>query len=132
MADELARLRRNIDRFDTVVTAKLRDVAHRKATQVQSIAERLAPRNNQIRGRLNEGNPHLADSITVEEDPKGKAFLVRPETPWNPNLGLWVELGTTKMAAQPFMRPAGDQVTDSYRREMVDAATTTAEKALGS
>ena len=130
MADELAQLRRNIDRFDTVVTAKLRGVAWRKSREVATIARRLAPRNNQMRGRLNEGEPHLADSIVIDEDAKDRSFRVRPETPWNPNLGLWLEFGTSKMAAQPFMRPAGDHVTASYRNEMIEAATAAADEAL--
>lgn len=131
MADSLAQLRRDVERLPKVVTERLRAVAWRKSREVRDLARSLAPRNEQVRGRLNEGQPHLADSIVIDEDAAGKAFLVRPETPWNPNLGLWIERGTAKMDAKPFMRPAGDQVTDSYRREMVAAATAAADEVLG-
>jgi HK97 gp10 family phage protein len=128
LPDDLAALRRKIERFPSEVTAKLRAVAWRKSREVKAIAERLAPRDEGPRSPHNEGNPHLADSIVIIEDAEHKQFLVRPETPWQPNLGLWLERGTSKMTARPFMRPAGDQVEASYRSEMIDAATEAAEE----
>lgn len=72
----------------------------------------------------------MADSIVVVEDEANKQFLVRPETPWNPDLGLWVERGTAHMSARPFMRPASDQVEGSYQREMAEAASSAASEAF--
>jgi HK97 gp10 family phage protein len=128
MPDELAALRKNVDTFETSVTAKLRAVAWRKSREVKAIASRLAARSHGKRSRLNEGNPHLADSIAIIENEKEKEFLVRPETPWNPNLGLWIERGTVHSQARPFMRPAGDQIAPSYRSEMEAAATAAANE----
>ena len=130
MADDLAQLRRDIDRFPATVTAKLRAVAWRTSREVKAIASRLAARSEGDRGRLNRGHPHLADSIVITEDADRKQFAVTPETPWNPNLGLWVERGTVKMRARPFMRPAGDQVNASYQKDMLAAATDAATEAL--
>lgn len=123
MADDLATLRRQIDRFPETVTAKLRAVAWRKAREVKAIAARLAPKDTvPPRSQHNEGHPHIGESIVIIEDADNKQFLVRPETPWQPNLGLWLERGTVHMSARPFMRPAGDQVEGSYRSEMEAAA----------
>lgn len=130
MADELAALRSSIERFPATVTAKLRAVAWRKSREVKAVASRLAARSEGDRGRLNQGRPHLADSIVITEESDRKQFVVTPETPWNPNLGLWVERGTVKMRARPFMRPAGDQVNASYQREMTEAATAAANEAF--
>lgn len=128
MADDLARLRSDIQRFPATVTAKLRAVAWRKSREVKDIAKRLAARSEGERSRLNRGNPHLADSIVITEEIDRKQFVVSPETPWNPHLGLWVERGTVKMRARPFMRPAGDQVNASYQSEMTQAATDAANE----
>ena len=130
MADELDGLRRGIETFPATVTAKLRAVAWRKSREVKDIAKRLAARSEGERGRLNRGRPHLADSIVIHEEVDRKQFVVTPETPWNPHLGLWVERGTVKMRARPFMRPAGDQVNASYQKDMLAAATDAATEAL--
>jgi len=130
MPDELQQLRANIDRFPKVLTERLRAVAWRKSREVKAIASRLALRGHDPRGRLNEGEPHLADSIVIVEHAAKKEFLVSPETPWNPNLGLWIERGTSKMAATPFMRPAGDAVNASYQSEMTKVAEQAASEVL--
>jgi HK97 gp10 family phage protein len=130
--DELAALRSAIDRLPNEVTARLRAVAWRKSREVKDIARGLAARNDSPdRGRLNTGEPHLADSIVIIEDAEHKQFRVEPDTPWNPNLGLWIERGTVKMQARPFMRPAGDAVDPSYKREMMQAAESVANEMLG-
>ncbi len=130
MADVLSALRQQFDRFPAAVSEKLRAVAWRKSREVKDIAKRLAPRSDGSRGKHTSGNPHLGDSIVIVEDAEQKKFAVFPETPWLPMLGMWVELGTVKMRARPFMRPAGDQVNASYQREMIDAANSAADEAF--
>lgn len=126
MADDLATLRRNVERFPDAVTAKLRSIAWRTSRDVKETARRLAPRSQD-----GSGNPHLADSIVITEEAEKKQFLVSPETPWQPNLGLWIERGTVKMRARPFMRPAGDSVEAPYRRDMEAGALAVANEVLG-
>lgn len=121
-ATGLKELEQAIDRLPTAVTAALRAVAWRTSRAIKDRAKSLAPRGNEPRGDLNEGNPHLADSIVIIEDEARKQFRIEPDTPWNPNLGLWVERGTVKMRARPFMRPAGDAENATYQREMTAAA----------
>lgn len=132
MPDELAQLKANIDRFPKEVTARLRAVAWRKSRAAREIAKRLAPRDDKPpRGRHTEGNPHLADSIVIDEHADRKEFVVFPSTPWLPELGLWIERGTVKMRARPFMRPAGDAVNPSYQSEMTQAAERVADDTFG-
>lgn len=129
--DPLAGLRSAIDRFDPVVTARLRAVAWRKSREVKAIASQHAARSGANRSHLNEGHPHIGDSIVIIEEPEKKRFLVLPETPWNPNLGDWLERGTVRMSAHPFMRPASDQIEASYRAEMIETAKDAAAEVLG-
>jgi HK97 gp10 family phage protein len=132
LPDELAALRTAVDTFPEEVTARLRAVAWRKSREVKDLARGLAARNDTPqRGRLNTGEPHLADSIVIIEDAEHKQFRVEPDTPWNPNLGLWIERGTVKMRARPFMRPAEDAIKPSYEREMLQAAEAAGVEVFG-
>lgn len=123
MADDLKTLAAQIQAFPKLVTERLRAVAFRTSQDVKERARALAPRDASAeRGTHTQGNPHLADSIVIVEQAEQKQFLVFPETPWLPNLGLWIERGTSKMRARPFMRPAGEAVNAQYQREMTAAA----------
>lgn len=123
MADDLKALSAQIDAFPALVTARLRAVAWRTSRDVKARAHDLAPRDESAeRGDHTRGHPHLADAIVITEQADQKQFLVEPQTPWLPNLGLWIERGTSKMRARPFMRPAGEALTAQYQREMTRAA----------
>lgn len=127
----LEALKAAIDRLPDEVTAALRGVAHRTAVRIQQRASALAPVDViPPRGKYTEGEPHLKDSIVVEEDAAQKQFRIYPRTPWLPNLGLWIERGTVKLRARPFMRPAGDAATAQYQAEAMRAAASVAEKAF--
>ena len=143
MADDLAALRQAIDRFPVAVTDALRSVAWRKSREVMALAKARVP--------VDSG--YTRDNIHVEEDAANKQFLVIPGTD-RPRerfslhrmrrsgrrhtqkvtlnmLPEWLEYGTVKMRARPFMRPAAAAVDASYRTEMLAAATAVAEKELG-
>jgi HK97 gp10 family phage protein len=143
VADELAALRRGIDRLPAAVTAQLRSVAFRKSREVMSRAKALVP--------VDSG--YTRDHIYVEDDAANQQFIVRagtdaPRVRFSVHrmkrsgrihtqkvtlnmLPIWLERGTVKMRARPFMRPAADAIEPSYRSEMEAAAIRTAEKELG-
>ena len=129
-ATGMKELAQAIDRLPDTVTAALRRVALNSARRIQASAHAGAPVNTGIRSKHTEGQPHLRDSIIVEEVPGQKLFRVWPNTPWLPNLGLWIERGTVHLRARPFMRPAGDAEHASYQSNMVTAADRAATEAL--
>ena len=120
MPDDLQQLRANIDAFPKAITARLRSVAFRKSREVQARAKQLVPK----------ATGKTRDSIVVIDESEKQQFLVTVENPDEPMLGAWLEYGTVKMRARPFMRPAGDSVVASYRSEMIAVATRTATELL--
>ncbi len=129
-ATGLKELSETIDRLPATVTAALRGVAHSTSVRIQTRAHDLAPFDPEPRGTHTEGNPHLRDAIVIEEDTTQKQFRIFPNTPWLPELGLWIERGTVKMSARPFMRPAGDGEDARYKRDSLAAAERVVTEAL--
>lgn len=72
-----------------------------------------------------------ADSFVIHEDAPHKQFWAGIENPANPNLDLWLERGTRHMTAKPHWRPAMDELSPEYQREMVKAAEDVVRKLLG-
>jgi len=140
--DDLQQLRANIERFPKEVTARLRSVAFRTSREVMARAQALVP--------VDTG--WTRDHIHIIEDAAHKQFLVsdgsdRPQVrialhtstrsgrmhTQKVTLNMlpnWIEYGTVKMRARPFMRPAADAVLPSYRAEMIAVATQTATELL--
>ena len=77
------------------------------ALVVEGAAKNLAP--------VDTGN--LRNSITHVIDSQGKAARVGT----NVHYGPYVELGTSKMAAQPYLSPALDQNKGNIRKIFADA-----------
>lgn len=119
-----------IDKLPQVVTAALRGVAKTSAERIRRRAHDLAPVGEAPRGTHTEGQPHMRDTIAVTEEADKKQFVVGPNTPWLPELGLWIERGTVRMLARPFMRPAGDEEDAHYKRASVAAADQAVTKVL--
>ena len=116
--------RRTVERLPATVTARLRRAASQTATRIQGGA----------RARLRaqtRGTGRTADAISVREDADGKAFAVESKAvrPAPANLPGWLEYGTSKMAARPYMRPAAEAERARYRREIQTAAEQAAHEA---
>lgn len=125
---ELERLKRTVEQLPRTVTLALRAVAFRKSREVRERASAIL--RSKVKGRSDRPRRSV-DSIVVIEEAEKKQFLVAYENPEMPNLGLWLERGTRKMSARPFMRPAADEVEPSYKREMAAAAESVMADALG-
>ncbi len=142
MPDDLAALKAAIDRFPAEVTAALKAVA-------KASADRIAVHAATILRSKTHGTGATADSIRVLDQSARKRYVV--DVPGGPqptislhrmkrsgrthtqrvttwNLPLWLERGTKKMAARPFLRPAADAESDRYKANMRAAAEAAAVK----
>jgi HK97 gp10 family phage protein len=88
------------------------------ALQIQNRARALVPVDSGV----------TRDSIGVTPDLPHKQYIVGPgpaphhrasgRTANVPMLPIWLEYGTAKMAARPFMRPAADEEQERYWQEI--------------
>lgn len=113
-ADTLLRKLRQLE--DAVAGDALEQAVKAGAEPIRADASQRAPRRT---GKL-------AGSIIVEPDEKGKtqaSVKIGPEK--DAFYGLFHEFGTSKMAANPFLRPAMDEQKDAavaaVRRELQKA-----------
>jgi len=94
---------------------------HAGAKIVQTNASQRAPRSE------NAGE-HLADNIVISEAKQGegiKYIEVGPSAPFF--YGKFLEYGTTKMAARPFLGPAKAE----SRKEVLETIKQTLKEGLG-
>ena len=140
MSDDLRALRAAVERFPIEVTAQLRSVAFRTSRTAMALAK----------ARVAVDTGYTRDNIHIIEEPEKKQFLVVPGTD-RPRVTIslhtdtrsgrqhtqrvtlnmlpdWLEYGTVKMPARPFMRPAADAVEAIFKSEMVEVATKAAER----
>ena len=57
------------------------------------------------------------DNVVSEDDEKGTRVFVRSTPNRASNLDLWLETGTPKMTAKPFLHPAKELHRGRYERE---------------
>lgn len=109
------------------VTAACRAVAGRIAVRIQAGARQ------RLIAQLQTSRRGLADAITVKEDLANQQFLVESSAPRGQaaNVPIWIEHGTVKMAARPYMRPAAAAEQENYRREMETAVVAEARQVFG-
>jgi hypothetical protein len=133
-----------VERLPDAVTKALRSVALVTAHRVKGDAQQI------LRSKTH-GTGKTADAIFVEEDAADQAFLVKSPGVPHPrlslhrmkrsgrthtqkvsqnNLPIWLEHGTSKMAARPYMRPAADHAQAPYRRDMEAASIKAVEDTL--
>jgi hypothetical protein len=126
---EIAALRRQVDQLPATVTAQLRAVAWRYSRKLHDRSKALLLAR--IHGHNTANHQRTADSFVIHEDAPNKQFWVGVENPDNPNLDLWIEKGTRFISARPHWRPASDELTAPYQREMAAAAEAVIKQALG-
>lgn len=88
-------------------------VATRKtATAINRDAKALAP--------VDTGN--LRASLGVEFSGDGRAGVMRAEIGPSASYGLYVEMGTSRMAAQPYLRPATERHVPAWMAALEQVA----------
>ncbi|HZA01117.1 MAG TPA: hypothetical protein VE665_02445 [Hyphomicrobiaceae bacterium] len=118
--------RRAVAALPAEVTAKLHTVAEATAVRIQAAAK------NRLRAQLQTGRHALIDAITVNNDPAHRQVQVLSAPPPGQAamLPMFVEYGTVKMPARPYMRPAADAAGDAYTRAIELASDAVVRKAL--
>jgi HK97 gp10 family phage protein len=119
-------MRQAVEQLPQAVTLALRAVAFRVSRDVYADAKRLLIVQQKTDAR------NLANEMHIEEHASEKAFEVIADAPSDQpaNLPTWLEFGTWKMAARPFMRPALDAANAGYKREMEQASIDAAVEVL--
>jgi HK97 gp10 family phage protein len=122
----LEELRRAVQTLPVAVTARLKAVAEASAARMQKRAQA------RLRAQLKTSAHALIDAITVTSDLPNKQVHVisNPPKGQHGGLPLFVEYGTVRMAARPYMRPAADQETPHYRHDLEAAAVDVVQKVL--
>lgn len=108
-AEELRRLSADLRRTGVRVGLKARRVVQKTATDIQASAKALAP--------VDTGN--LKNSITTTNSVSGFRAEIGPTA----NYGIFLEMGTSRMPAQPFMGPAADQHAQAFEDAMQQLGT---------
>ncbi len=108
-------------------TAALRGVAQATATRMLAHAREL------LRGQLKSDRTALIEALVLEEDAANQAFRVvsKPPAGQPQMLPVWIEYGTVKMPARPYMHPSAEGEIDRYRRDMEAASIEAVAKVLG-
>lgn len=107
----------------------------RFVTLQRAVAEATAKRilagaRERLRAQLKSNRTALIDALAVIEDAPSHTFRVVSSPPrgQSANLPVWVEYGTIKMGARPYMHPSAEAETDRYATESEVAATAVLEE----
>jgi hypothetical protein len=125
--------------FDDVaarIDRKCLDASYVSAAHIKLEAQaRVARRTN---GKKSKSDPsgrggRTARGIVVERGRTFSGYVVRALRPDMPNLPLWLEKGTKKMQARPFLAPAEALEEGPHERRILEAINQAiAEAGLGS
>lgn len=86
-------------------------VTRKTAADITRDAKTLAP--------VDTGNLRASIGSTIRGD--GRMGVVRAEIGPTASYGIYVEMGTSRMAAQPFLRPATDRNLPGWRAALEQA-----------
>lgn len=122
----LDEVRAAVTELPRAVTLAVRAVAWRTSRRVYSSAQARL-------NALTHGTGETARNLRVTEHEERKSFVVDvgPMAGRPANLPLWIERGTIKMRARPFMRPSLEAESATYIREVEDAVQRVGTEALG-
>ncbi|MGQ4574896.1 HK97-gp10 family putative phage morphogenesis protein [Dermabacteraceae bacterium P7006] len=103
-ADDMNQLARDLAKAIPTFDARARVVVQKACAEIKARAQAVVP--------VSPGGGTLKRSISyrTSKAPGGATGEVGPTA----HYGAYVELGTYKMAARPYLRPATDQVTPSF------------------
>ena len=124
----LEELRVGVNRLPEAVTSALRSVAQTTAQRV--LAQARANWQRQRKELIASG---LAEAMIVKEDLANKMFVVESHPPKGrpAMVPIWLEYGTVKMPARPYIGPAAKAEEATYVKAMESAALDEAQKVFG-
>lgn len=112
-ASELRSLAADLGKGPRVLGRLARTAVRKTAKDVEHTAKLLAP--------VDTGN--LKSSIgTSDLRAMGTSGSIEAEVGPTANYGIYLELGTSRMAAQPFMGPAADKHSPAFEQAMAEIA----------
>jgi HK97 gp10 family phage protein len=119
--DGSKQLEQQTARVTSRLEAELRTVARNTAGRMKTGAQaRVRVRTGQTKTRI----------VVVEQADKKQFSVEVEDIPGrNPMVPVWIEFGTRKMPAQPFMGPAADAERDQYRADGEAACARVLEQA---
>jgi HK97 gp10 family phage protein len=122
----LEAVRQAVQTLPEDVRQALHRVAVATATRVQAAAKAT------LASQLKTSRHALIDAITVADDAEHHQVQVRSAPPPGQDrmLPMFVEYGTVKMSARPYMRPAADGVAAQYFFDVDKASTAVVRKAI--
>lgn len=121
----LREARAAVAQLPRAVTLALRGVAWQSSRRIKADAQR------RLRAQTH-GTGKTADAIVVIEEEAKKQFVIASQGDAGDaaNLPLWLEYGTVKMTAKPYMRPSALAESPTYKREMEEQSIEAARRTL--
>ena len=111
--DDLRKLAADIRKAAKGTGQRAQAVVRKTAVDIESTAKQIAPVDT---GNL-KGSIGHSDLRTV-----GRSGSLSVEIGPTASYGVFVELGTSRMAPQPFMGPAADLITPGFEQAMAQLA----------
>jgi hypothetical protein len=108
-----------LTKYSAFAGRHLKDAAFITATAIR----------REARARVARATGETAQGITVEETHNKEGYVVFPYRPDNPGLPGWIESGTEKMKARPFLMNSARLEEGAHMRRVREALDFAAEDA---